>query len=104
MQIHDRFQSPEFAKNLGDLIFNWKWRDFDDYMSKYGAEADIEKYTTRTSVGSYFEGLGVLVKRGLIDPYMVDDLLSAPIIMYLEKMMPILREWRKRINYPQLSE
>ncbi len=104
MQIHDRFQSPEFAKNLGDLIFNWKWRDFDDYMSKYGAEADIEKYTTRTSVGSYFEGLGALEKRGLIDPYMVDDLLSTPIIMYWEKMAPILREWRKRTNYPQLSE
>ena len=35
---------------------------------------------------------------------MVDDLLSTPIIMYWEKMAPILREWRKRTNYPQLSE
>lgn len=50
----------------------------------------------RTTIGKYYEGIGVLVKRGLIDPTFVDDLMSSAIMKYWEKYEPIAKEDRKR--------
>jgi len=58
----------------------------------------------RGSVGSYFEGMGVLVNRKLIDVSFVDDLISGLIIRYWEKMEPIIDDAREKMDYPQLAE
>lgn len=41
-----------------------------------------------SSLGTYFEGIGVLVKRNLVDPSMVDDLMSGRFIDFWEAMGP----------------
>jgi len=58
----------------------------------------------RYKLGSYLEGLGLLVRRRLIDPSFVDDLISGIITRYWEKFALITIEQRKRLNYPQLGE
>ena len=61
---------------------NWEWDDYEDFMSKYGPDTNLESWSKLISVGQYFEDIGVLVKRGLIDPALVDDLLSGPVLQF----------------------
>ncbi len=104
MHIYSIFQSTEFVSAFSNIVYNVEWKDYDDFISKYGPRANLELSSQRTTVGSYFEGLGVLVKRGLIDATLVDDLLSGLIVMYWEKFKPIVEEHRRRLNYPQYGE
>ncbi len=49
----------------------------------------------------FFEGIGVLLKRNLLDIEMVDDLLGHSIKLTWEKMGPIEKETRKRWDDPR---
>ena len=57
-----------------------------------------------TTLGSYLEGIGVLVFRGLVDIGLVDDLFSSYVIRYWEKYESIELELRERFNVPQSGE
>ena len=50
----------------GDDTF-WKWRDYDDYMSKYGMGNVVENGKNAT-VFKIYDGTGVFVRRGLVTP------------------------------------
>jgi hypothetical protein len=92
MQVYDRWASRDMTKMEYEFQ-QWEWDDYDDYVSKYH---DLENRSLRTTIGKYYEGIGVLVKRGLIDPTFVDDLMSSAIMKYWEKYEPIAKEDRKR--------
>lgn len=55
-------------------------------------------------MGNFYEGIGVLVKRKLIDVNLVDDLMSGFILRSWEKIEPIIKEFRERENWPQAWE
>jgi hypothetical protein len=80
----------------------WEWEDYDDWERKY--ESNIDALSLRTTLGKYYEGIGVLVKRGLIDPTLVDDLMSVAILRYWMKFEPVIVEARRRSGYPQRAE
>jgi hypothetical protein len=102
MQIYQQFISKDFKLSYLDIINNWSWDDFDDFIRKY--VADIENNSKWDIVGSFFEGIGVLVKRGLVNPALVDDLMSGHTLMSWEKMEPVYLEIRRRWNWPQIAE
>ena len=53
-------------------------------------DLDLDDYADHQMLGTFFEGLGILVKKGLIDVELVDDLLSQRIIWYWEtQVQPI---------------
>jgi hypothetical protein len=104
MQIFDRLNQQETRKQIGEFIYVWEWKDFDDFWDKYGPERNIKDWASFNSFSMYYEGLGVMIKRGLIEPTIVDDVMSGEIIRVWEKFEPVVREWRKRQNWPQLLE
>ena len=55
-------------------------------------------------VANFFEGIGILLRRKLIDIALVDDLFSSDVIITWHKMKPIVEGWRKQFNRPQMSE
>jgi len=71
--------------------------DFDAYMKEHGLLEVNE-------VGWFFEGVGVLLRRKLIDIGLVDDLFSSPIKRAWEKMKPIAEGERKYAQRPQIWE
>jgi hypothetical protein len=107
MPIYAKFSDYSFMK-LMDEAWSITWSDYDNFIEKYGEpfdeKANKEVYTMMWTMGNYYEGIGVLVKRGLIDPQFVDDLVSGSTIRVWEKYGPIILEMRKRLNYPQLWE
>jgi hypothetical protein len=63
-----------------------------------------EMFTKWGRTESYLEGMGVMMKRGLLDPTLMDDLMSGYIIAMWEKYEPFMLEFRKRNNQPQFGE
>lgn len=104
MGLYETFRDREFQKQYCEIIFQHEWRDFDDWLEKYGPTTNIETFSSWVSVPAYFEGIGVLLKRKLIDIGLVDDILSTQILLLWEKMEPIIKAYRKHIERPQLYE
>jgi hypothetical protein len=86
------------------ILYVYKWDGYDDWLAKYGPDADIEAWANFNSVGFFFDGIGVLVHREMIDIQLVDDLMSSSIIWLWEKMEPIVVERRRVRNRPQIWE
>ena len=103
MPIYVTYSSVEFIKARNEVM-NYQFKDFDDYLSKYGYEVNPDAAAKGTMINAYLEGIGVLMKRGLIDPSIVDDLMSGVIITYWEKYQSYLLEYRKRHDWPQAGE
>ncbi len=101
MYMYDRWSDPDFL-NLWNEIFLWEWTDYDDYEEKYRTEA---KRVPFSSIGIFFEGIGVLVKRELIDPTLVDDLMSSMVLRFWDKFgESVIKEKQVRDDYPQYFE
>jgi hypothetical protein len=99
MQLYSQFHQKEFFGQLADIV-TWKWKDYDDFMQKYGPKNNPDAWYSMGSVGAFFEGIGVLAYRGLIDVNLVAELMSRHIVMYWEKISPISLEIRKRMQLP----
>jgi hypothetical protein len=101
MQVYNRWADREMSKMEFEFQ-DWDWDDYEDWERKY--ESNVDSLSLRATIGKYYEGIGVLVERGLIDPTLVDDLMSTAILMYWEKFEPIIKEARVRSGYPQRAE
>jgi hypothetical protein len=78
-----------------------EWKDFEEFLE---LGKDLEFQRTFRILAGYFEGVGVLVKRGFLDPALIDDLMSSDIIRYWEKIESTVIELRKHHNIPQSAE
>ncbi len=103
MSIYQRFIEPDFQGAYWEIMSR-QWSDFNDARAKYGQKANPESYRKNAMVSTFFEGLGVLVKRGFIDASLVDDMMSFFIIGYWQKFEPIFIEERKLWNSPDVAE
>ena len=92
--LYQRYTDIEFWRSWNE-IGTWEFKDFDDYQAKYGAETNPEGNLKANVVASYFESIGVLVKRGFIDVTLVDDLMSSYIISWWRRFGPVCLEGRK---------
>jgi hypothetical protein len=103
MFIYDRWSSPEYTRHFYALQ-EWEWADYEDFLEKYGGRKNPDVYIHFNQMASFLEGIGVLVKRELVDPILVDDLISYVVITFWEKFGSIIMERRVRDNTPQAFE
>jgi len=94
MQIFNRQYDIEQRESL-HFVEKLEYKDYDDFIEKFGPETNPDAYFRLSSIGTYYEGIGVLVKRNLVDPYLVDDLMSGRILQYWEAMGPFLKKLRE---------
>jgi hypothetical protein len=101
MQIYNTITEERFNRMFYE-VQDYQWKDYDEYVEKY--QENIEPRSKLSALANYFEGVGVLVKRGLIDVSFVDDLMSGGTILFWEKFEDVNKEMRKRNNWPQMVE
>ena len=101
-QMYNSFTSLEFKTVWNDVMYIWEWEDLSDFTAKYGSGTD--EFPKMDLVGTFFEGVGVMVKRGLIDVSLVDDLMSGHVVSAWERFSPLIHSWREMGNWPQLLE
>jgi hypothetical protein len=90
----------------GTMEFQEAWKEvmtteLEDFKKAVGKLGWSETYAV---VSSFFEGIGVLLYRELIDISLVDDLLSGPTQMTWERIEPIIRDRREYFSQPQMME
>jgi hypothetical protein len=97
MQLYSQYYNKDWVAALHKTAFDMKSQGFDDWREKY-EPSNPEAYQSMDLLSHYFEGAGVLVKRGLIDPLLVSDLVSEEFVSYWEKFGPVFKEYRRRSN------
>jgi cytochrome c oxidase assembly factor CtaG len=96
MKLYSQFNSLEFQK-IWEEVLKREAKNYEDYYNKYGL-------AETTTVGMFFEGIGILLKRKLIDIDLVDDMFTSPIRMTWEKYKDLTLEARKARNSPEALE
>jgi len=97
IRLFSTFARKEFQQEM--------WRELKDLQSGLSYSDLTEKYEVMApETGVFFEGVGVLLHRKLIDISLVDDLFSGFIKRYWEAAKPLVEEVRKQLNYPQYGE
>jgi hypothetical protein len=104
MDLYDVWRGPEFRRQWDEVIFKMEFEDWEDMMEKYNRETNYDLLLSWFSVATFFEGVGVLLKRNLIDITMVDDLLATSIRIGWEKIGPIEVESRRRFKQPRIFD
>ena len=98
MDIYAAFTDPVLTDMYADMLYYWEWKDYEDYKKKYVEPKGIQQII----VQRYFNGIGVLVLRGLIDVTLVNDLMGEAITRTWEKFKPMIERRRTDLNWPQL--
>ena len=103
IQLYTTFTNYEFKTKWNEIMHVWNWKDAKEFYSKYGF-SDSEEFSKLDLVGTFFEGVGVMVKRGLIDVTLVDDLMSGHVVSSWERFEPIIMDVIATMNWPQCLE
>ena len=94
MRLYATFGSAEF-QNVYQKIMSLEFEDYADALKRYATNR-AEISSAATSVGTFFEGIGVLVKRRLISMDLVDDLFGTMILDTWEKFKPLVKGRREQ--------
>ena len=103
MNIYNQFIRKEFTEDWLLVTFDREWDSIEDYAEKYGT-GNLKASAQLISVLAFFEGIGVLLKRNLINIAMVDDLMSSYVLQTWNKYGPFMRERSESLNRPELWE
>jgi len=95
--LYTTYQSQEF-RNQWTAILKQEWTDFDDFWEKYGQDNNPEAWTAWQAVASFFHGIGILLKKGLLEIEVLDELLAPTTFMAWVAMGPILKGFEEYIK------
>jgi len=101
LNLMNTFTTPENVKIQDEILFNWTYTDYEDWMQKYGPEANIEAFALFDSTTAQLETMGVLVRHELINPVILKDMISGHIVGMWEKYLPVIQGFREHYNFPQ---
>ena len=85
IRLYSTFSSKEFqdAWTRIERIESIEFKNYDEYVKKFGSGDYVQCAT-------FFEGIGVLLQKRLIDINLVDTLFSVPLKLFYERMKPII--------------
>jgi hypothetical protein len=92
MEIYKIYASKEFQRDLEQMKNVWKFEGYDDFFEKYDVENNPDAHAIWDHAVRWHEGLGLLVRKGLIDPESVNDLMGI--------FGPLILEFRERRDAP----
>jgi len=103
MRLYSAYGSREFQEAWVETL-RLDFEDYKDFLRKYGATSEKPAYASVNMVAAFFEGIGILLHRKLVDISLVDDLFSSDVVLTWHRMKPLVEGWRKQFNRPQISE
>jgi hypothetical protein len=94
MDLYRTYRDPIFRKQYNDILHQ-KWSDFDDFWEKYGQKGDPDAWTDWQTVASYFNGIGVLLRQGLLNIEVIYELLAPTVFMAWMMMGPVAEGFKE---------
>jgi len=99
MGIYNQLVNKEFMKAYWKIMDS-QWKNYDEYRELF---RDPEFQSAAYLLGAYFEGLGVLVREGLLDIRWIALLICGMTRTYWEKIETHIVEMRKAIGQRRLG-
>ena len=102
MRLYSHSGSKEMVEAIHKVLMA-EYKDYDDFVKRYGPI--ISKDPVSIAIGmviSFYEGIGILVHRKLVDVDIVMELFVANAIW--EKIRPVIEGARKHYDIPSLCE
>jgi hypothetical protein len=100
-QYHLHYQSKDFNRDMSEILYNWEWKDYEDFRTKYGSgSGNMEAFSMWMRIFQYYDGLGILISKGLLDRALVAEMMSELVILFWEKCKPVVVAARKYHNLP----
>ena len=93
---NNSFASPPYQKAFR-IVYKTTWDSYDEFKELRVVEENIatEFSDAYSLVGTFFEGVGVLVKEELLDIRFVALLLTGHLRIFWEKTLPIIDDYRQ---------
>lgn len=105
MELYNEFYNPSFHRRWMELVYVYQQSDLlDSEGMPTFLTGDLDKYIEASALSSYFEGIGLLVKKGLIDINLVAELMSTPLFFVWEKVADLVMKVRELLGRPQIYE
>jgi hypothetical protein len=99
MRLYATYGNEEYSRAVSRYLAI-EFRNFNDFEKKYGSILSEEPVQVAVRMVSiFYEGVGILLCRKLVDPDLVSDLFNVNI--FWEKMKPIAEHLRKQFDDPQ---
>jgi hypothetical protein len=98
MNLYESYRSEESRRQSLE-IQSWKWKDPHEFFEKYSQDVNPDAWALWEAKASFFNGIGILLKKNLIDIELLDELLTSSVFRHWNNlgMGIILVEWRKRL-------
>jgi len=103
MGLLNTFRSPQF-QNQFHLTESATWEDHDDFEQKYSPENDPEMLSAFTSVFVFYDSVGILVKKNLIDSDLIDGLMALSLVVTWKRCENILVGDREYFQAPMWED
>jgi hypothetical protein len=104
MQLFAQYNNKDFMQDFAKVAYDVEYENLEDWTKKYGSTADRETWASWARVGRFFDGVGILVRRGLIDMDLVIAELRELILFSWDKMKPWVYEVRMEMKSPHTWE
>ena len=101
MQFHSKGMDKELIKDMTEINLSWAWKDVDEFFQKYGPETNPDAWAKFVSVWTYYEGVGTLVKKNLINVEIIPEILAIAIVDFWEKIQPVANQYSQQLRRPQ---
>ena len=96
MRLYDRFTSSEFQ----DAWYKVRTSDYSKYSNVFDTPKEL--FSAINEVCLYFEGVGILLGRGITDVKMVEDLFGGTIVRAWESVKAAVEVSRQQLNDPEI--
>jgi len=101
IRLYSAYWSKEFQEALTRHVAV-DYTSYDDFVKKYGPIPSMNEYQTSLRiVGTFYEGIGVLLSEKLVDINLIDKLFAVE--LYWRKVEPLIKDLRKQYH-PRLWE
>jgi len=100
VRLYSAFSGKELQEAYFEVRYRMEFVDYDDFMKKYRMPS--KQAIPLWQIGKFFDGVGVLLRRKLVDIGLVDELFHAEVTLLWEKIKPLIEGRRKELNQPTL--
>jgi len=95
MRLYSTWQSKEFSEATLK-VWNLEFKDYDDFVKKYGPwYSETEVYTAFRMVCNFFDGIGILLIRKLVDIEIVASMFARATKTSWEKVKLLVEDRRQ---------
>lgn len=86
-------------------VLNLEFKDYDEFVKKYGPPfVEKPEQMAIMTVGNYFEAIGTLLKRKLLDIDLACDYWGETFTVLWEKIKPFVDGVRQEFNQPEFGD